>query len=46
MSGTTDKESAAAANSMVDAIVNGVDNVDERYAKQVIRAALRRLQDE
>ena len=46
LSGTTDKESAAAANSMVDAIVNGVDNVDERYAKQVIRAALRRLQDE
>ena len=46
LSGTTDKESAAAANSMVDAIVNGVDNVDERYAKQVIRAALRRLRDE
>ena len=45
LSGTTDKESAAAANSMVDAIVNGVDNVDERYAKQVIRAAMRRLQD-
>ena len=46
LSGTTDKESAAAANSMVDAIVNGVDNDDERYAKQVIRAALRRLRDE
>ena len=43
LSGTTDKESMTAANTMVNAIVNGVDNVARRYTEQVLRAARKRL---
>lgn len=46
ISGATDKESSSAANTMVDAIVNGVNNVDRRYTEQVIRAARKKLKDE
>ncbi|ASS38305.1 flavodoxin domain-containing protein [Mogibacterium pumilum] len=46
ISGATDKESSSAANTMVDAIVNGVDNVDKRYTEQVLRAAKKKLKDE
>ena len=46
ISGATDKESSSAANTMVDAIVNGVNNVDRRYTEQVLRAARKKLKDE
>lgn len=46
LSGITDKESAAAANMMVNSIANGVDNVDRRYTEQVLRAVRKRLKDE
>ena len=46
ISGATDSSSSAAASTMVDAIENGVDNVDRRYTEQVLRAALKKLKDE
>lgn len=46
ISGATDRSSESAANKMVDAIVNGIDNVDKRYTEQVLRAARKRLKDE
>lgn len=46
ISGATDSSSSAAASTMVDAIENGVDNVDRRYTEQVLRAARKKLKDE
>ena len=46
ISGATDRASSAAASTMVDAIENGVDNVDRRYTEQVLRAARKKLKDE
>ena len=46
ISGATDRSSESAANNMVDAIVNGIDNVDKCYTEQVLRAARKRLKDE
>lgn len=46
ISGATDRASSAAANTMVDAIENGVDNMDRRYTEQVLRAAKKRLKDD
>ena len=46
ISGATDRSSESAANKMVDAILNGIDNVDKRYTEQVLRAARKRLKDE